>query len=315
MPELSLLTVHAHPDDEASKGPATIAKYHAQGVRTTLVTCTGGEEGDILNPAMDTAAAKEHIAELRRAELAEAAQVIGYDEVVWLGYRDSGMPDSPANADQRSFSRAGLDEAVGRLVAVIRRVRPQVMVTYPEDQSGYPHPDHLRVHEISIHAFEAAADPDRYPGAGDPWAPARLYANGWSTQRMRAIHDKFLEFGLESPFEGERLARLLATPEEPAAGAVPPTRIDVTGYTEVRRLGLLAHRTQVDPNSPHWFGLPPDVADGIYPIDDYQLLRSRVTPAGDGGTDLFAGLRSSDGEVRSDRGRSPVAGAGASARD
>ncbi|MHB1931018.1 MAG: mycothiol conjugate amidase Mca [Acidimicrobiales bacterium] len=310
MPELSLLTVHAHPDDEASKGPATVAKYRAQGVRTTLVTCTGGEEGDILNPAMDTPGAKERIAELRRQELEDAAAVIGYHELVWLGYRDSGMPDSPANAGARSFARAPLDEAVGRLVAVIRRVRPQVVVTYPADQSGYPHPDHLRVHDISLHAFDAAADPDRYPEAGDPWAPARLYANGWSAQRMRAIHDKFIELGLESPFEGERLSRLLAAPEEPAADAVPPTRVDVTGYTEVRRLGLLAHRTQVDPSSPHWFGLPPEVADGIYPVDDYELLRSRVTPAGDGGTDLFADLRddeqSADG---SEAGDSRVAGA------
>ncbi len=290
MPELSILTVHAHPDDESSKGPATIARYHAEGVRTTLVTCTGGEEGDILNPAMDLPGVKERLPELRREELAEAARVIGYDEVVWLGYRDSGMPESPANADPRCFARAPLEEAVGRLVAAVRAARPQVMVAYGPDQKGYPHPDHLRVHDVAVAAFDAAADPDRYPGAGPAWAPDRLYYVGWSAGRSRAIHDKFLELGRPSPFEGERLERLLQAPERPA-DAPEPTVVDVHGFTAVRRLGLLAHRTQVDPESPHWFGLPPEIADELYPLDEYELGRSRVTPSGEGGDDLFAGLR------------------------
>jgi mycothiol S-conjugate amidase len=295
--ELSLLTVHAHPDDEASKGPATVARYHAEGVRTTLVCCTGGEVGDILNPAMDTPGVRERIAEPRREELREAAAVIGYDEVVWLGYRDSGMPGTPANEDPSCFARASLEEAVGRLVAVIRRVRPQVMVAYGPDQRGYPHPDHLRVHDVAVAAFDAAAEPSFLSEGGEPWAPARLYYIGWSSARMRAVHETFLELGLESPFEGERLARLLAAPAEPPADAVAPTLVDVTGYCAVRRLGLLAHRTQVDPESPHWFGLPPEVADGIYPLDEYELGRSRVTPSGAGGTDLFAGLRDREEET------------------
>ena len=145
---LCLLTVHAHPDDEASKGPGTVAKYHAEGVRTVLVCCTGGEEGDILNPALDSPEVRADIGAVRMRELAAATTVIGYDEVVMLGYRDSGMPDSEANARPDSFARAPLEEAVGRLVAVIRRERPQVIVTYGDDQKGYPHPDHLRVHEI-----------------------------------------------------------------------------------------------------------------------------------------------------------------------
>src|SRR5690348_13539488 len=130
---LCLLTVHAHPDDEASKGAGTVARYHAEGVRTVLVTCTGGEEGDILNPAMDRDDIRARIAEVRREELDRAAEIIGYDEVVMLGYRDSGMPESPANADPASFAQAPLDEAVGRLVAIIRRFRPQVIVTYPQE--------------------------------------------------------------------------------------------------------------------------------------------------------------------------------------
>ncbi len=188
MSSLCLLTVHAHPDDEASKGAGTVARYHAEGVHTVLVTCTGGEEGDILNPAMDSPEVRQRLPEVRRQELDRAAEIIGYDEVVMLGYRDSGMPDTPANADPRSFASAPLDEAVGRLVAVIRRTRPQVLVTYPQNQKGYPHPDHLRVNEISELAFDAAGDPDRYPDDGPTWQPLRLCYVRWSVKRMRAMH-------------------------------------------------------------------------------------------------------------------------------
>jgi mycothiol S-conjugate amidase len=289
------MTVHAHPDDEASKGPATVARYHAEGVYTVLVTATGGEQGDILNPAMDLPGIKDRIGEVRRAELEEAVRVIGYDELVLLGYRDSGMPDSPANADPRSFAQAPLDEAVGRLVAAIRRARPQVIVTYPRDQSGYPHPDHLRVNEISEIAFDAAGDPDRYPDAGDPWQPSKLYYVSWSVRQMRATHEKFLELGLESPFDDERLARFAAAIEADDNRSEPLTIIDVSGYTGVRRAALLAHRTQVDPTSPHWFGLPDDVAETLYPYDEYILIRdlSGGRPAGDDPAedDLFAGVR------------------------
>jgi mycothiol S-conjugate amidase len=290
--DLTLLTVHAHPDDESSKGPATVARYHAEGVHTVLVTCTGGEEGDILNPAMDRPGVKERIGQIRREELDEAAAIIGYDEVVMLGYRDSGMPDSEANADPRCFARAPLDEAVGRLVAVIRRTRPQVIVTYPQEQKGYPHPDHLRTNEISELAFDAAGDPGRYAGTGDPWAPAKLYYVTWSVRQMRATHDKFVELGLDSPFTEERLARFASAMEEDAERTDTPTVIDVTGFTAVRRASLLAHRTQVDPTSPAWFGLPDDVAESLYPYDEYILARDRidaVLPE----DDLFAGVRAS----------------------
>ncbi len=182
---LCLLSVHAHPDDEASKGAGSVARYHAEGVRTVLVTCTGGEAGDILNPVMDTPEVRADLAAVRCAELARAAEIIGYDLVELLGYRDSGMPGTPENEDPRSFFRAPLEEAVGRIVAIIRRERPQVMVTYPEDQSGYPHPDHLRVHEVSVAAFDAAGDPGAYPGLGEPFAPSKLYYGSFSFERIR----------------------------------------------------------------------------------------------------------------------------------
>jgi mycothiol S-conjugate amidase len=280
-----LLTVHAHPDDEASKGPATVARYHDQGVHTVLVCCTGGEEGDILNPAMDLPEVKENIAAHRRRELEIAAEIIGYDELVWLGYRDSGMPESESNSHPESFATAPLAEAVGRLVAVIRRVRPQVIVTYPEEQSGYPHPDHLRVHEISLLAFDAAADPDAYRELGEPYAPAKLYYTVWSVARMRAIHEKFVELGLESPFSDERVQQMLQSPL-PAFS----TQVDVTGYEDIRTEALRAHATQVDPDSRMWFGLPPEVQKALPTTDDYQLARSRVSPLEVEEDDLFAGV-------------------------
>ena len=279
-----LLTVHAHPDDESSKGAASVARYHAHGAHTVLVCCTGGEEGDILNPAMDHPSVRELLPEIRRQELAAAAAVIGYDEVVMLGYRDSGMPGDEANQHPASFAAAPLEEAVGRLVAVVRRVRPQVIVTYPEEQLGYPHPDHLRVHEISLAAFEAAGDPDQFPEAGPPHTPAKLYYSAWSGRRMRAVHAKFLELGMESPFDEQRLARL-AGPDQPVT-----TSVDVTGFAEVRRKALRAHATQVDPTSPFWFGLPPEVEHAVHPYDDYFLARSRVGPVSTTEDDLFFGV-------------------------
>jgi mycothiol S-conjugate amidase len=283
MPALCLLTVHAHPDDESSKGAGTVARYHDEGVRCVLVCCTGGEAGEILNPAMDRPEVRENLHEVRRAELDEAASIIGYDEVVWLGYRDSGMADSDANHDPASFARADLDEAVGRLVTIIRRERPHVIVTYPDRQERYPHPDHLRVYEISAAAFDAAADPDRYPDAGDPWQPLKLYYTTWSRDRTLALHEKLLELGIESPFDEKWF-------EQPSQEDRITTKVDIGPYYSRRKAALLAHATQIDPASPFWFALPDDVASGVHPFDDYQLARSLVDselPE----DDLFAGIR------------------------
>ncbi len=278
--QLSLLTVHAHPDDEASKGAATVAHYHANGVRCVLVCCTGGEAGEILNPAMDRPDVRERLHEVRMQELARSTEVIGYDEVVLLGYRDSGMPDTPENADPRCFARAPLDEAVGRLVEVIRRERPQVVVTYADDQEGYPHPDHLRVHDITLPAFDAAGDPDAFPDAGPPWQPLKLYYVAWSRARILAMHEKFIELGLESPFDAKWF-------ERPDHDDRITTRLDVSEHDNVRRAALIAHETQIDPDSPFWFGLPPDVV--VYRYDDYILARSLVDSATPE-DDLFAGV-------------------------
>jgi mycothiol S-conjugate amidase len=280
---LRLLSVHAHPDDEASKGAATVGRYVAEGVEATLVCCTGGEAGDILNPAMDRPEVRENIGEVRRQELDRSAAAIGYREVVMLGYRDSGMPDSPENADPRNFARAPEDEAVGRLVEVIRRTRPHVLVTYGDEQTGYPHPDHLRVHDISVVAWEAAGDPDRFPDAGEPWTPLKLYYSSWARARFTALHDAFLASDLESPFDQKWFDR-------PSQDHKITTRIDITGYYAIRSAALRAHATQIDPEERFWFGLSDDVAESAYPYEDFELADSRV-PTQVPEDDLFAGLR------------------------
>jgi mycothiol S-conjugate amidase len=281
---LCLLSVHAHPDDEASKGAPTVAKYHAEGVHTVLVTATGGEEGDILNPAMDTPEVRADIASVRMAELKAATEIIGYDDTVLLGYRDSGMPDTEANANPASFAQAPLDEAVGRLVAVIRQERPQVVITYGDDHAGYPHPDHIRVHDISVLAFDSAGDPDRFPEAGPPFAPAKLYYSVWAASRFREIHAKFEELGLKSPFDEKWLARI-------AHDEKFTTTIDIAHFTQVRSDALKAHATQVDPNSPFWFGLPPEVMRDLHPTEEFLLAQSRIGPTDVTEDDLFEGLR------------------------
>lgn len=282
---LRLLTVHAHPDDESSKGASTVARYAAEGIPATLVCCTGGEAGSVLNPAMDTPEVVENLAQVRRDELAEATRIIGYDRVDMLGYHDSGMPDSEDNERSDNFWNADIDEAIGKLVAIIRRDRPQVLVTYGDDQRHYAHPDHLRVHDISGPAFERASDPDWYPEAGDPWAPSKLYYTVWSRRRMVALHETFLSLGLESPFGEDWQERFADDSQDDRV----TTQVPIGEFYDVREKALLAHATQVDPESPFWFGLPTEVARDVHPWDDYILARSEVDtrlPE----DDLFAGV-------------------------
>lgn len=281
---LCLLSIHAHPDDEASKGAGTVAKYRAEGIHTVLVCCTGGEEGDILNPVMDRPEVRDNIGEIRRRELDAAATAIGYETVHMLGYRDSGMADSEANQHPDCFAMAPLDEAVDRLVALIRTERPQVIITYPDDQGAYQHPDHLRVYDITHPGVDRAADPDHRPDLGPAWAVSKIYYSSWSRARIQARHDAFLELGLESPYDDRWFDR-------PDRDDQITTKISIEGFTDARREGLLAHATQIDPESNFWFGLPVEVDRGIYPIDDYRLASGSVAP-GEIESDLFAGIRS-----------------------
>lgn len=293
---LCILTVHAHPDDEASKGAPTLAMYGDQGVRTVLVCCTGGEEGDLQNPhlrepgqpfhGLTPEQEKAKLAELRPLELQRSAEIIGFDRVVMLGYRDSGMPDSEANAHPECFANADLDQAVGRLVEVIRAERPQVIITYGDDQRGYPHPDHLKVHDISLPAFERAGDPDWYPELGEPWQPSKMYYSTWSKARIVALHEGMIRLRGESPFDQAWLDR-------PGQDHRITTKLDIGDYLWARTGSLKAHATQVDPTEPWWFGLDDHQLREVYPYEDWILARSLVgTPAeGELETDLFAGVR------------------------
>jgi mycothiol S-conjugate amidase len=283
---LCVLSVHAHPDDEASKGSATIAKYHDEGVHTVLVCCTGGEAGDILNPAVDTPDVRANLPAVRLDELRQSAEAIGYDALHMLGYHDSGMPDTDVNARADNFANAPLDEAVGRLVRIIREERPQVILTYAEDREFYPHPDHIRVHEISVPAFDAAGDPNAYPDAGPSWQPLKMYNMGFSRRRVLAMHEEFLRRGEESPYTQwfER-----GFPDRDMGYT---TFVDVGDWLHRRRAALLAHRTQVDPEG-HWMRLPDDAIREVFPWDEYVLAHSRVgtLPPADTEDDLFDGVR------------------------
>ncbi len=290
MTELRLMAVHAHPDDESSKGAATTARYAAEGARVMVVTLTGGERGDILNPAMDIPEVHGRIHEVRRDEMAKAAEILGVEHH-WLGYVDSGLPegDPLPPLPEGCFATVPLDEPVEKLVRVIREFRPHVLTTYDEN-GGYPHPDHIRCHEVSVAAYEAAADYVRYPDAGPPWAVSKLYYNhGFLRQRMQVLQDEFAKHDQEGPF-----AKWLENwdAEEDVIEKRVTTRIECAKYFAQRDEALLAHATQIDPKS-FFFTTPMEWQQRLWPTEEFELARSRV-PVRLPETDLFAGINTHD---------------------
>lgn len=278
--------VHAHPDDESSKGAATMARYAKEGHRVSVVTCTDGGAGDILNPAMDRPGVKERIVEIRQAEIAEALEILGVTDHWWLDYPDSGYVEGFEGDGgllaPDCFYNAPIDEAVERLVRIVRAEKPDVLVTYPEG-GGYPHPDHIRTHDITVAAFHAAGDAERYPGAGEPWAPRKLYYVGaFNRRKVEALHAACGDLGIESPFTGW-LERWDPDEKDPST-----TQIDVGDFLEQRTRALIAHATQVDPAG-MWFKVPDEVIRELYPWEDYTLARS-VVPVQLPEDSLFAGL-------------------------
>src|SRR3954464_4829340 len=204
---LRLLAVHAHPDDEASKGSATVARYVREGVEVLIATCTGGERGSILTPAMDRPDVIANLSGIRHQEMENAIEILGAHHA-WMGFVDSGLPEGdPLPAlPEGCFALDPLDLAAEPLVRLIRTFRPHVMTTYDEN-GGYPHPAPIMCHKVSVEAFEAAPDADRYPGTGPPWQPLKLYYHmTFHRPRFQALHDAMLAAGLESPYE-ERLAQ------------------------------------------------------------------------------------------------------------
>jgi mycothiol S-conjugate amidase len=283
---LRLLAVHAHPDDEASKGAATMARYVAEGVEVMVATCTGGERGSILNPAMDRPDVIANLSGIRHLEMQNAIRILGVHHS-WLGFVDSGLPEGdplPPLPDG-CFALESLEEASEPLVRLVRTFRPHVMTTYDEN-GGYPHPDHIMCHKVSVEAFEAAADPDRYPGTGEPWQPSKLYYHmTFHRNRFLAMHEAMVEAGLESPYAD----RLEEWSERPDMGDRVTTRVNCADYFGVRDKALIAHATQVDPTS-FWFACPLEIQQKAWPTEDYELARS-VVDAPTPEDDLFAGIK------------------------
>lgn len=286
MPEkLRLMHVHAHPDDESSKGAASTAKYVAEGVDVKVVTCTGGERGDVLNPNIDPASI-EDIRAVRTAEMDAAREILGVSQD-WLGFVDSGWPDGDPKPPlpEGCFALVPVEEAAEPLVRLIRSFRPHVLTTYDE-RGGYPHPDHIACHNVAVEAFRAAADPERYPGAGEPWQVAKLYYHHtFNRPRAVAISEAMEAAGRESPYA----ERLKQWPEDPAWDARITTRVPCGEWFETRDRALLAHATQIDPGG-FWFAVPLEIQQATWPHEDYELVESTVEvtlPE----TDLFAGLR------------------------
>lgn len=277
--------VHAHPDDESSKGAASTAKYVAEGVDVTVVTCTGGERGDVLNPNIDPATI-EDIQAVRSAEMAAAREILGVSQE-WLGFVDSGWPDGDPKPPlpEGCFALVPVEEAAEPLVRLIRSVRPHVLTTYDE-RGGYPHPDHIACHNVTVEAFRAAADATRYPDAGEPWQVAKLYYHHtFNRPRAVAISEAMEAAGLESPYA----ERLKQWPESPEWDARITTRVPCGEFFETRDRALLAHATQIDPGG-FWFAVPMAIQQATWPHEDYELVESTVEvtlPE----TDLFAGLR------------------------
>ena len=285
--QLRLMAVHAHPDDESSKGAATMAKYVSEGVDVLVATCTGGERGSVLNPKLQgDPYIEEHIHEVRAKEMDEARQILGVKQA-WLGFVDSGLPegDPLPPLPEGCFGLQDVEEAAGALVKLIREFRPHVITTYDEN-GGYPHPDHIMTHKISMVAFDAAGDPERYPDAGEPWTPLKLYYNqGFNRARTVALHEGLLARGLESPY-GEWLERWekMDRPDREITTFVP-----CADFFEIRDKALLAHATQIDPDG-FWFHVPMDAQKEIWPTEDYELAKSRVDTTLPE-SDLFAGVR------------------------
>jgi mycothiol S-conjugate amidase len=284
--ELRLMAVHAHPDDESSKGAATLARYADDGHRVLVVTLTGGERGEILNPAMDLPDVHGHIAEIRRDEMAKAAEILGVEHT-WLGFVDSGLPkgDPPPPLPEDCFALVPLEVSIAALVRVIREFRPHVMTTYDEN-GGYPHPDHIRCHQVSIGAYEAAGDHARFPDAGEPWDVSKLYyVHGFLRKRMQLLQEEFAKRGEEGPF-GKWLAYW--DPQHDPFESRVTTRVECSAYFSQRDDALRAHATQIDPNA-EFFAAPLSWQQRLWPTEEFELARSRV-PAVLPEDDLFAGI-------------------------
>ena len=291
-----MLLVHAHPDDETIVSGATMARYVAEGAQVTLLTCTLGEEGEILVPELEHLRADEadQLGGYRIGELAVAMAHLGVTDHRFLGgagcYRDSGMMGTPANEKPRAFWRAAddaalFDEAVGHAVEVIREVRPQVVITY-DDNGGYGHPDHIMAHRVATAAVERAADPS-YGGA-DAWHVAKLYWTATPKSELQKGFEALAASGQENFFGVENVDELPFGVEDDFI----TTRIDGSAHSGAKIDALAAHRTQIAVDGP-FFALSNMLGREVLAVEHFRLVRGEVgTDRDDRGweTDLFAGI-------------------------
>jgi mycothiol S-conjugate amidase len=284
---LRLMAVHAHPDDESSKGAATMARYAREGVEVLVCTLTGGERGSVLNPKMDRPEVVANIAEIRKAEMDRAREILGVRQR-FLGFVDSGLPESEDEPlPEGCFALQPLEKAAEPLVQAVREFKPHVILTY-DDDGGYPHPDHIMTNRVSVEAFEAAGDPDRYPGTGEPWQPLKLYYQlGFTKERFEALHEAMTERGIGSPY-----ADWIARWEDRPTKWPVTTRVPCAEYFETRDRALMAHATQIDPDG-WFFSCPREVQEEVWPTEDYHLARSLVdTELPE--EDLFTGIHAAE---------------------
>ena len=282
---LTLMAVHAHPDDEAVFTGGTLARYAAEGVRTVLVTCTGGEVGEISDPALAT---PDNLGMVRAQELAEAARLLNITHYELLGYRDSGMIGTEPNGHPECFWQADLEKAVARLVRLMRHHRPHVVVTYDEN-GNYGHPDHIQANRITMAAFHAAGDAVRFPELGlPPWQPAKLYFSASPRSQLTKMNQLLKELGMPNPWvdendpEGERDIFW-------CADELVTATINTDGYQSQRREALRAHRTQMPADS-FFFTMPEGVFNRMWAQESYRRAACLVeAPARE--DDLFSGLR------------------------
>jgi mycothiol conjugate amidase Mca len=284
MAQRTLVAVHAHPDDECISTGGILARYAAEGVRTILVTCTDGAVGEISDPALAT---PENLAEVRSGELDESVRILNVSRLAKLGYRDSGMAGTSDNLHPASFHQANFDEALERVVRVVREERPEIIVTYDE-RGGYGHPDHIRAHQVAVAAFDAAGDASRFPDAGPAWAPLKLYYSVVPRSAFFRFAERLRAEGIEVPFRRR-------TEEAESAGEDPPfgvadervtTTIDVSGYVEAKRASLEAHRTQMGPEQ-FFMRLSPALFAEVFGRETFERV---VGPGELPETDLFAGV-------------------------
>ena len=288
-----LLLVHAHPDDETIGTGATMAKYAADGVLVTLITCTLGEEGEVVVPGLAHLASDKDdgLGEHRIGELAAAMEALGVRDHRFLGgpgrWRDSGMMGTQQNQRADAFWQADLDEAVRALVAVVREIRPQVFITY-DAKGGYGHPDHIQAHRVATVAFDAAADPSFGPELGEPWRASKLYHGAFPKSVLQAGIDQLKQAG-QTNFFGVDSADDLAfgNPDEEVT-----TEIDARDHLDAKVEAMRAHKTQIEVDGP-FFALSNNIGQKAFGVE-YFILARGVRGPGDGAlgreADLFAGL-------------------------